>query len=317
MKKRTITTTKDIKNTRKTTRAPKEVELYRFKVHKPLPLLEYLLVKLPSLGRNKIKSFLIHKQVLVDGMVVTRHDFELAEEDVVTILKFGRRGKNNEPFSLPILYEDDELIVIDKPSGLLSIASDKEKEKTAYRMLNDYVRQKDKKARIFIVHRIDRDTSGVLVVAKNVEIRDALQVRWNDIVEDRAYYAIVEGKMDKKQGKFHTWLLETSTNLMFSSKKIGEGQEAITNYKVMDESERYSLIDVHIDTGRKNQIRVHFKESGHPLIGDDKYGNGNNPLGRLGLHAYRLSFIHPKTKKKMVFTSPIPAEFKTLFSKKK
>ena len=293
----------------------KEIELYRFKVHKPLPLLEYLLSKLPTLGRNKIKSFLVHKQVLVDGMVVTRHDFELAEEDVVTVLKFGRRGKTNEPFALPILYEDNDLIVIDKPSGLLSIASDNEKEKTAYRMLNDYVRRKDPKARIFVVHRIDRDTSGVLVVAKNVEIRDALQVRWNEIVKDRGYYAIIEGSMDKQKGTFHTWLLETSTNLMFSSHKKGEGQEAITHFEVIRKSEKYSLLDVHIDTGRKNQIRVHLKESGHPIVGDDKYGNGSNPLGRLGLHAYRLSFIHPKTKKLITFESPLPKEFNTLFKK--
>ena len=302
---------------KRTPRVQKEVELYRFNVHKPLPLLEYLLVKLPTLGRNKIKSFLTHKQVLVDGMVVTRHDFELAKEDVVTILKFGRRGKTNEPFTLPILYEDDDLIVIDKPSGLLSIASDKEKEKTAYRMLNDYVKRKDPKARIFIVHRIDKDTSGVLVVAKNVEIRDALQHRWNDIVSDRGYYAIIEGHMEKEKGTFHTWLLETSTNLMFSSHKKGEGQEAITHYEVMKTSEKYSLLDVHIDTGRKNQIRVHLKESGHPIIGDDKYGEPSNPLGRLGLHAYRLAFTHPKTKKKMVFEAPLPNEFKSLFNKNK
>lgn len=314
MKKRPV---KKEEKKRVVTKTPKEVELYRFKVHKPLPLLEYLLVKLPSLGRNKIKSFLVHKQVLVDGMVVTRHDFELAEEDVVTILKFGRRGKTNEAFALPIIYEDDDLIVINKPSGLLSIASDKEKEKTAYRMLNDYVRRKDPKARIFVVHRIDKDTSGILVVAKNVEIRDALQVRWNEIVKDRGYYAVIEGTMDKPKGTFHTWLLETSTNLMFSSHKKGEGQEAITHYEVKKTNDKYSLLDVHIDTGRKNQIRVHLKESGHPIIGDDKYGNGSNPLERLGLHAYRLSFIHPKTKKLCTFECPIPEEFNKLLSKKK
>lgn len=296
-----------------------EEKLYEFKVHKPLPLMEYLMLKLPSLGRNKIKSILAHYQVLVDGMPVTRFDFELASEDVVTVLKYGKKekGKGKEPFDLPIIYEDDDFIVINKPSGLLSIASDKEREKTAYRMLNNYVRQKDPKSRIFILHRIDKDTSGVLVVCKNVKIRDALQKHWNERVMDRGYYAIVESAMDQPKGTFHTWLIENSTNLMFSSHKKGEGQEAITHYEVMEDNGTYSLLDVHIDTGRKNQIRVHLKEVGHPIIGDDKYGNGVNPLKRLGLHAYLLAFEHPFTKKKMVFKAPIPKEFLELIHTKK
>lgn len=296
-----------------------EEKLYEFKVHKPLPLMEYLMLKLPSLGRNKIKSILAHYQVLVDGMPVTRFDFELASEDVVTVLKYGKKekGKGKEPFDLPIIYEDDDFIVINKPSGLLSIASDKEREKTAYRMLNNYVRQKDPKSRIFILHRIDKDTSGVLVVCKNVKIRDALQKHWNERVMDRGYYAVVESAMDQPKGTFHTWLIENSTNLMFSSHKKGEGQEAITHYEVMEDNGTYSLLDVHIDTGRKNQIRVHLKEAGHPIIGDDKYGNGVNPLKRLGLHAYLLAFEHPLTKKKMVFKAPIPKEFLDLIHTKK
>lgn len=296
-----------------------EEKLYEFKVHKPLPLMEYLMLKLPSLGRNKIKSILAHYQVLVDGMPVTRFDFELASEDVVTVLKYGKKekGKGKEPFDLPIIYEDDDFIVINKPSGLLSIASDKEREKTAYRMLNNYVRQKDPKSRIFILHRIDKDTSGVLVVCKNVKIRDALQKHWNERVMDRGYYAIVESAMDQPKGTFHTWLIENSTNLMFSSHKKGEGQEAITHYEVMEDNGTYSLLGVHIDTGRKNQIRVHLKEAGHPIIGDDKYGNGVNPLKRLGLHAYLLAFEHPLTKKKMVFKAPIPKEFLDLIHTKK
>lgn len=296
-----------------------EEKLYEFKVHKPLPLMEYLMLKLPSLGRNKIKSILAHYQVLVDGMPVTRFDFELASEDVVTVLKYGKKekGKGKEPFDLPIIYEDDDFIVINKPSGLLSIASDKEREKTAYRMLNNYVRQKDPKSRIFILHRIDKDTSGVLVVCKNVKIRDALQKHWNERVMDRGYYAIVESAMDQPKGTFHTWLIENSTNLMFSSHKKGEGQEAITHYEVMEDNGTYSLLDVHIDTGRKNQIRVHLKEAGHPIIGDDKYGNGVNPLKRLGLHAYLLAFEHPLTKKKMVFKAPMPKEFLELIHTKK
>ncbi len=297
--------------TRKTLRH--EEELYRFKVHTPLPLLEYLMAKLPTCSRNKIKSFLSHNQVLVDGMTVTRFDFQLANEDVVTIIKHGRKIAKQSLSVLDIIYEDDDFIVINKPSGLLSIASDKEREKTAYRLLNDYVRRKDPQKRIYVLHRIDRDTSGVLVVAKNVKVRDTLQKHWNEYVTFRGYYAIVVGKMEKSEGTFHTWLIENSTNLMYSSHRKGEGQEAITHYKVMAFNGEYSLLRVNIDTGRKNQIRVHLRENGHPIVGDEKYGQKESPLGRLGLHAFQLSFIHPFDKKERNFVAPMPPEFSKLF----
>ncbi len=291
----------------------KETPLYRFKVHKSLPLLEYLILKLPSLSRTKIKSFLAHNQVLVDGMTVTKFDFELASEDEVTIIKHGKKIEKQSLSVLDIIYEDEDFIAINKPSGLLSIASDKEREKTAYRLLNDYVRRQDPSKRIYVLHRIDRDTSGVLVVAKNVKVRDALQKHWNDYVTFRGYYAIAVGKMDKSEGTFHTWLVENSTNLMYSSRRKGDGQEAITHYKVMNYNGQYTLLHVNIDTGRKNQIRVHLRENGHPIVGDEKYGQKETPIGRLGLHAFKLSFRHPYTKKEMTFVAPMPKEFTKLF----
>ena len=215
---------------------------------------------------------------------------------------------------LPIIYEDDDLIVINKPSGLLSIASDNEKSSTAYRMLSDYVQQKDKHNRIFVVHRLDEDTSGVLMVAKNVKIQQALQEHWNDIVKKRGYYAIVEGVMEKQSDTIKTYLKKNSQNLMYSSKKAGDGQLAITHYKVIKSNSKYSLLDVNIDTGRKNQIRVHLGERGHYIIGDDKYGEPSNPIKRLGLHAYELDFIHPFTGRLVKFTAPMPKEFSTLFA---
>lgn len=289
-------------------------ELYRFKVHTPLPLMSYLMAKLPFSSRTKIKSYLSHNQVLVDGMTVTKFDFPLAEEDVVTIIKHGRKPEKQSLSTLNIIYEDDDFIVINKPSGLLSIASDTEKEKTAYRLLNDYVRRKDSKQRIYILHRIDRDTSGVLVVAKNAKVRDALQKHWNDYVSYRGYYAIVVGKMAKKSDTFHTWLVENSTNLMYSSHRKGDGQEAITHYTVLATNQDYSLLQVNIDTGRKNQIRVHLRENGHPIVGDEKYGQKETPIGRLGLHAYQLTFKHPFSKKEMSFVAPMPKEFTSLFN---
>ena len=214
---------------------------------------------------------------------------------------------------LPILYEDNEIIVINKPSGLLSVASDTEKGRTAYRMVNDYVQQKDKHNRIFVVHRLDEDTSGVLMFAKNPKIRDIMQKEWNDIVLARGYYAVVEGRMEKPQDKFIDYLKENSLNLMYVSNDRTNGKKCITSYKVIKSNKNYSLLDVDIETGRKNQIRVQLGHRGHYVVGDDKYGEPSNPLNRLGLHAYKLKLIHPITKKLLEFVAPIPQEFEKLF----
>lgn len=285
--------------------------LYELKVFHAMTLLEFLLEKLPSLSRNNIKSLLSRKQVAINGAIVSQFDFMLAKDDEIAIMKKPQHVAKAVAKSLDILYEDDELIVINKPSGLLTIASDKEKGMTVYRLLMDYVRQNNKHARVFIVHRIDRDTSGVLMVAKNEQIRDILQDKWNDIVSKRGYYAIVEGKMEKETGTIKSWLRETRTNLMYSSYKPGDGQEAITHYQVMKCNGTYSLLDVRIDSGRKNQIRVHMKDLGHLIIGDEKYGSTDMSLERLGLHAYALEFTHPVKNKKMRFKATIPNEFES------
>ena len=281
-----------------------------YKVTKECELLEFLLETFKSQSRNSVKSLLSSHRVSVDGAPVSQFNFKLYPGDTVIISNSPIKKKTRS--KLPIIYEDDDLIVINKPSGLLSIASDNEKSSTAYRMLSDYVQQKDKHNRIFVVHRLDEDTSGVLMVAKNPEIQKALQDNWNDIVSKRGYYAIVEGQMPQNEGTIKSYLKKNSQNLMYSSKDKN-GQFSITHYKVMKTNEKYSLLDVNIDTGRKNQIRVHLGDLGHNIIGDDKYGNPSNPLKRLGLHAYCLELTHPITKKKMKFTAPMPKEFESLF----
>ncbi len=295
-------------------RTPRKVPLHirEFPVTKECVLLDFLFEVLKGQSRNSIKSTLTSKRVSIDGAPVTQFDFKLYPGDTVIISKEPIRKKTRS--NLPIIYEDDEIIVINKPSGLLSIASDKEKSSTAYRMLSDYVQQKDKHNRIFVVHRLDEDTSGVLMVAKNPDIQKALQDNWNDIVSKRGYYAIVEGQLKDKQGTVKSYLKKNAQNLMYSSKDKN-GQFSVTHYKVMKENDKYSLLDVNIDTGRKNQIRVHMGDLGHNVIGDDKYGNPSNPLKRLGLHAYCLELTHPIKKKKMKFTAPMPKEFETLFPK--
>ena len=286
-------------------------DIKEYKVQQECELLEFLFLTFKDKSRNSVKSLLSNHQVAVDGAPVSQFNFKLYPGDTVIISKNPIRKKTRS--NLPIIFENEEIIVINKPSGLLSIASDKEKGSTAYRMLTDYVQQKDKHNRIFVVHRLDEDTSGVLMVAKNVKIQQALQDNWNDLVSSRGYYAIVDGQMDNPSGTVKSYLKKNAQNMMYSSKKAGDGQLAITHYKVMQTSGDYSLLDVHIDSGRKNQIRVHLGDLGHNVIGDDKYGNPSNPIKRLGLHAYELIIKHPFTGKVMKFTAPMPKEFKTLF----
>ena len=285
--------------------------LREYPVTKNCELLEFLLETLKGQSRNSIKSLLTNHRVSVDGAPISQYNFQLAKGDVVIISKTPIHKKTRS--NLPIIFENEEFIVINKPSGLLSIASDKEKGSTAYRMLTDYVQQKDKHNRIYVVHRLDEDTSGVLMVAKNEKIRDLLQEKWNELVSKRGYFAIVEGQMEQKQGTIKSYLKKNAQNMMYSSKKAGDGQLSITHYKVIKEIENYSLLDVNIDSGRKNQIRVHLGDLGHHVVGDDKYGNPSNPIKRLGLHAYELDLEHPITHKVMKFTAPMPKEFKALF----
>ena len=286
-------------------------DIREFLVTKDTELLEFLLATLKDQSRNSVKSLLSNHRVSVDGAPISQFNFKLYKGDVVIISKNPIRRKTRS--NLPIIYENDEIIVINKPSGLLSIASDKEKGSTAYRMLTEYVQQKDKHNRIFVVHRLDEDTSGVLMVAKNPKIQQALQDNWNDLVKSRGYYAIVDGVLEEKTGTIKSYLKKNSQNMMYSSKKAGDGQFSVTHYKVIDETSNYSLLDVHIDSGRKNQIRVHLGDIGHNVIGDDKYGKPSNPIKRLGLHAYELELVHPLTGKTMRFVAPIPKEFNQLF----
>ncbi len=296
----------------------KNLFLKEYRVSTSCELMEFLLKNLPKTSRNNIKSLLSHKLVMVDGSVISQYNFMLAKGDIVQISKtpIKVQEKLNTKKTLNIIYEDNDFIVINKPSGLLSIASDKEKEVTAYRMVMDYIRTVNPRERVYVVHRIDKDTSGVLMFSKDEKLKNDLQDSWNQLVKKRGYYAVVEGKLEKKQGTYKSWLRETKTNIMYSSYTRGDGQEAITHYKVVKENSKFSLVDVHIDSGRKNQIRVHMMDLGHKIVGDTKYGAQTNPLKRLGLHAYELEIIHPYTNKIMKFKADIPQTFTNLFKNK-
>jgi RluA family pseudouridine synthase len=276
-------------------------------------LMKFLLEKLPALTRNNIKSLLAHRQVMVDEQVVTRYNHPLQKGQEVVVNWSLVRDEGHRQ-GLKILYEDVDLIVIDKPAGLLSMASDKEKLYTAYHQLTDYVRQTNPDNHLFIVHRLDRDTSGVMLFAKNEEAKHKLQDAWKQMVVDRAYVAVVEGKVEKKEGSIKSWLKETKTRLMYSSSKSGDGLEAITHYKVLKASPQYSLLEIRLETGRKNQIRVHMKDIGHSIAGDKKYGAATNPIGRLGLHAHILALNHPTSGELMRFETEIPRKFSRLLN---
>ena len=282
-----------------------------WQVYKQTTLMDFLIFKMPDTPRKTIKSLLTHHQVAVGGVPVSQYNYALYPEDVVTVSK--NRIAKHERRPLPIIYEDDDIIAINKPSGLLSVATEREKGRTAYRLVSDYIVSKDPKARIFVVHRLDEDTSGVLLFAKNHEVREALQNAWQDIVSCRAYYAVVEGAMEQEEGTLKDYLAQDNFQLIYVTKSKSKGKLAITHYKLIKTKEGLSLLDIHIDSGRKNQIRVQLGHIGHHVIGDDKYGEPVDPIKRLGLHAYQLTFVNPLNGKVYDIKADMPEEFKKLF----
>lgn len=289
---------------------PKQTKTYL--VYHETNLLTFLKEKIPSQSQHNICHIIANHQVAVGGAPVSLFTYPLYPEDEVTISY--RPIAKHERHNLPILYEDDDLIAINKPSGLLSTASDREKGRTAYRLVSDYVTQKDRNARIFVVHRLDEDTSGVLVFAKKWEVREALQNHWQEIVKKRGYYAIVEPADIPPRGHLVDYLAQDKTLSVYVTHRPSEGKKAITNYRKIVATRHYALLDVTIETGRKNQIRVQLGHAGYYVIGDDRYGEPSNPLKRLGLHAYELDFINPLNQKEYKINCPIPASFKKLMA---
>lgn len=218
---------------------------------------------------------------------------------------------------LDIIYEDKNILVINKPSGIPTISTPREKIRTLYHEVSDYIKRSNPKAKIFIIHRLDKDTSGIVIFAKSENIKYKYQNNWDNIVLKRNYVAVVDGILANKKDIIKSYLKETKTLLVYSTNDSKNGKLAITNYEVIKENKRYSLLNINIKTGRKNQIRVHMKDINHPIVGDKKYGTGKGPLNRLGLHANELEIIDPITKKKMCFISKIPKSFEILFDTNK
>ena len=225
---------------------------------------------------------------------------------------FKKPPKKYQPKGLEIIYEDRDIIVVNKSAGLLTVGNDKVRERTAYFLLNDYVRKGNPKSRnrIFIVHRLDQNTSGLLLFAKSETAKRYLQDNWQDF--KKTYYAVARGKMPEQEGLITSYLAENSIHKMYSIKDPEKGKLAKTAYKVTRESVQYSLLEIDLQTGRKNQIRVHLADKGCPVVGDKKYGPKATGIKRLCLHAASITFTHPFSKEEMVFTSSAPVYFKTL-----
>jgi 23S rRNA pseudouridine1911/1915/1917 synthase len=278
----------------------------KLNVDKDITLMDFLLEK--QYKRNTIKTLLRYENIFVNGKVETYYAFQLSKGDVVEIEK----KKDTAP--LEIIYEDKDILVINKPCGLLTEATNKEKEKTAYYIMKEYVNKK--KEKLFLVHRLDQYTSGILMFVKNKNLYDALTSTWNEDVKERGYIAIVEGNMKQKNGTIKNYLSESKTQEVYISSKK-EGKLAITHYRTIKSNRRYSMLEVHLDTGRKNQIRVHLSSLHHPIAGDKKYGSTSNPIKRLALHHHRFAFVNPLTKRRYELTCKTPEEFDQLFIRKK
>ena len=283
-----------------------------FTVTENSTLLPFLVEKMPDKSRNNLKSLLRFQQVLVDGISVSQFNHPLVAGQRVEICRQRMMVRNiNLPFEL--IFEDEHLIVVDKPAGLLSIATKKEKRETLYSFLSDYVKLQNQNNKIFIVHRLDRETSGIMLFAKNEKIKVQLQESWQEMKAERTYIALVEGKVNEKEGVVSSFLFEDKNFRMHSSQNHSKGQKAVTHFSVIKANNSFSLLKINLETGRKNQIRVHMQDMGHSVAGDKKYGATTNPINRLGLHAQKLSFQHPATNQILLFESPVPRIFKKVF----
>lgn len=274
-------------------------------------LLDYLLASMSDRKRTTVKDFLKHNQVMVNGNVTRRWDLPLRAGDTVRVNTSREFQLFRNP-RLHIMYEDDDIIVVNKGYGLLSVGTDSKREGTAYSLLREYVKRVDPRQKLFIVHRLDQQTSGVMLFAKSAEAKEAMQHNWNNMVLERKYAAIVKGRPDPAEGTITSYLAENAAHEVYSTDKPPEGKLAVTRYRTVRTRGGYSLLEVQLETGRKNQIRVHLAEQGLPIVGDRRYGSDISPIHRLALHAETLRFVHPVTRRDMYFTCPLPPGFSRL-----
>ena len=276
------------------------------------PLLEWLLANIKG-SRSKIKATLQGRGIKVNGKVVTKFDFPLRAGMKISV----SQSKRNDQFRsryVQLVYEDRWLVVVEKNVGILSMAAG-HRSLNVKSVLDDYFRKSGQKCRAHVVHRLDRDTSGLMVYAKDMDTEQIFEHNWHDIVYDRRYVAVVSGEIVENEGTIASWLKDNKAYITYSSPVDNGGKLAITHFHVLNRTTEHSLVEFQLETGRKNQIRVHAADMGHPVCGDIKYGNGDDPLHRLCLHAWLLCFTHPVTHERLEFETPVPTAFRKLFSK--
>lgn len=274
------------------------------------PLLEYLINNV-SESRSKLKATLQGRGIAVNGRMVTQFDYLLKAGDKIIISRHKKQNQFKSRY-VKIVYEDRWLVVVEKNIGILSMAAG-HSSLNVKSVLDDYFLKSRQKCRAHVVHRLDRDTSGLMVYAKDIETEQILEHNWHQIVYDRRYVAVVSGEMEQNNGTIANWLKDNKAYITFSSPTDNGGKYAVTHFQVLNRTTEHSLVEYKLETGRKNQIRVHSADMGHPVCGDVKYGNGDDPLHRLCLHAYMLCFTHPVTGEPMEFSTPIPTAFRSLF----
>ena len=274
------------------------------------PLLEYLINNV-SESRSKLKATLQGRGIAVNGRMVTQFDYQLKAGDKIIISRHKKQNQFKSRY-VKIVYEDRWLVVVEKNIGILSMAAG-HSSLNVKSVLDDYFLKSRQKCRAHVVHRLDRDTSGLMVYAKDIETEQILEHNWHQIVYDRRYVAVVSGEMEQNNGTIANWLKDNKAYITYSSPTDNGGKYAVTHFQVLNRTTEHSLVEYKLETGRKNQIRVHSADMGHPICGDMKYGNGDDPLHRLCLHAYMLCFTHPVTGEPMEFSTPIPTAFRSLF----
>ncbi|MCI6702871.1 MAG: RluA family pseudouridine synthase [Prevotella sp.] len=286
-----------------------DYEHYRVETEKPL--LEWLLENLKGMSRSKIKATLKGKGIKVDGRIVTQFDYPLTPGMKISV----SLNKQNDLFKsryVKLVYEDRYLVVVEKTEGILSMAAGKQTPNVKS-ILDGYFLLSRQKCRAHVVHRLDRDTSGLLIYAKDMQTEQILEHEWHDIVYDRRYVAVLSGEMEEDEGTVTGYLKDNKSFITYSSPTDNGGKFAVTHFRTLARTTEHSLVEFKLETGRKNQIRVHAADLGHPVCGDIKYGNGDDPVHRLCLHAYLLCFYHPVTHERMEFETPIPPSFRRLF----
>ncbi len=289
---------------------PRKNKYQEYVCEKEMPLLEYLLANLPG-SRNKIKDILQGRGIKVNGKIVTQFDYPLMPGNRISV----SLSKKNDTFKsryVTIVYEDQWLVVVEKKQGILSMAAG-HSSLNVKTVLDDYFKKTRQRCTAHVVHRLDRDTSGLMIYAKSIEVERELERDWHGTVYDRRYVAVVSGEMEENEGTIANWLKDNKAYVTFSSPVDNGGKYAVTHFHTLDRTTEHSLVEFQLETGRKNQIRVHTSDMGHPICGDPKYGNGDDPLHRLCLHAYVLCFYHPITHQPMEFFTPIPPAFRSLF----